>query len=136
MQISLILETGKRINPGDKVPLDAIIGNTSEHPNKHKIVLNEVPNDLREKPNVLIRGKSYIINKRHYDLDSGYALRASLTQDGMLTPVLRDARGAERRIFQKVEQDNRHVPKKRVGSINEVWPEIERIWKDDKNTRD
>lgn len=115
MNINIITPTGREITPGKYLTDDMLIGKNL--PARCTLVPATYTDiDGRE---VIITGQSYIINSRTYDLGiSNYGLKALLTKNNRVIPMLRKAIGSERGLI----RDRDRQP------INVVWPILVRLW--------
>jgi len=122
MDISVVLSDGRCIDPTRGMPVSAILpGEAKIPPGRNACVMipgSDSP-DL-EGHDVIITGKEYIINNRHYDLAAGYGILAKLTGKFVLIPKLRCAVGKETSVIRRGSLD-----------VNKYWPMVVRVWKDE-----
>jgi hypothetical protein len=72
---------------------------------------------------VSILADYYVINRKRYDIKD-FSIKAILTEDKRLIPLLRKANGLERKATLKVIPGTQHVPKEEVGEKTNCWPII------------
>lgn len=122
MDISIVLNNGSVIDPTRGIPVSHIIpGEAKIPPGRNACVMipgSDSP-DI-EGHDVIITGKEYIINNRHYDLAAGYGIMAKLTSKFVLIPKLRSAVGKEVSVIKRGSFD-----------VNKYWPMVVRVWKDE-----
>lgn len=90
-----------------------------------QIVLCEGSKEEKEGTQIEIFASSYVINNKRYPLQ-GDTIKAVLTEDNRLVPLLRKAKGLEITAIQKVIPGSLHVPSERIGPKTEYWPIINR----------
>jgi hypothetical protein len=76
---------------------------------------------------VNIRADNYTINKKFYPLGQEYSVKAVLTEDGRLVPMLRKSHGLEIGATQTLIQGTVHVPAEKIGPKTNVWPIISSV---------
>jgi hypothetical protein len=115
MEISILLKDNK-ITTGKGLPIEAICKGQKFLPTGKKFLYwaPAQPEDDIEGHEILVTGTSYIIAHRQYDLESGYAIKATLTPKNVVIPKLRVARGKEIGVI----KDQNNQP------INGYWPII------------
>jgi hypothetical protein len=88
-----------------------------------QVVLCEA-SEKEEGVEIEIKADRYSINKKYYPLGEGYTVKAVLTEDKRLVPLLRKAHGTETVAIQNVIQGSYHVPAKKIGPKAKSWPII------------
>lgn len=123
MQLSIILTTDRRVNPGRSIPSSHIKRPDNVHPHRNWFTLmpgTQDPDEV-EGTEILITGKQYVLFNRRYDLGAGYGIVAKLTPDMQVTPLLRRAVGKEVDV----------IKDKNNFGINGLWPILEQVWTDE-----
>jgi hypothetical protein len=122
MKVSIFLED-RKVSTGKALPVEAICGGIEHLPEGRKFFhwAEAQAEDEIEGVDVLVTGISYGINRRRYDLSSGYAIKARLTEKNTIIPYLRKSEGKE---VQAIKTED-GVP------ICDYWPIVVRTWIDE-----
>lgn len=122
MDINLILPDNSQVYAGRGVPATTMHSGRDLLPKGRNFChwFPGSPSDDIEGTDVLITAKEYVIGKRRYDLQSGYAIVARLTPKFTLVPRLRKAVSRETEAIRDADGN----------PINEYWPVLRRIWEE------
>ena len=107
---------------GDIIPNSCIVSEAIHGPS---VLLDAEQNPEGE--DIVLIGKSYYINKKQYDLASGYGIEAVI-RDDQIIPKLRRAKGEERYALTRMVKKGPRYEKERIGVMNEWWPSIKKLW--------
>jgi hypothetical protein len=118
MHVSIKVTEGNVLFIGQKIPGQFVICNGLQ---RDCYVLGKAT-DNREGHKAIITGASYLINKKYYDLQ-GWGLEAVVSDNGVISPLLRKAVGQEQNILQKVIREPRKVIRYE-GDKNNWWPNL------------
>jgi len=121
MRITLVHEDNA-YGCGEILPKECMVSKNAHGP---AVLLEAEQNPKGE--DIVLTGVRYYINKKEYDLSSGYGIEAVIRDDQVI-PKLRRAKGEERyALTHMVKKGPRQKPE-RIGVMLEWWPAVTKLW--------
>jgi hypothetical protein len=118
MDISIKLTEDHFVPSSKRIPIEYIVCNELDF---DSYVLGK-GTDSKEGKEAILTGLAYTINKKSYPLE-GWGLKAIVTDNGMICPLVRRAKGEERYAFQRVIHES-HCLACKEGDLNDWWPTV------------